>query len=67
MALASALLLGAGLTAAALARLAATDPGFRPAGLLTASLSLSASPRGEAERQPAFLDELLAETSRCRG
>lgn len=67
VALASALLLGAGLAAVALAGLAGTDPGLRRGGLLTASLLLAASPQGEPERQNAFFDELVSEVSALPG
>jgi predicted permease len=67
VALASSLLLGAGLAAAALAQLAGTDPGLRRTGLLTASLSLAASPHGEPERQGAFFRELVDEVESLPG
>ena len=58
-ALALVLLVGAGLLTKSFLRLMEPQPGFRPDGLLTASLSLSASPFGEPARQGPFFDEVL--------
>jgi predicted permease len=58
-ALALVLLLGAGLMTRSFLKLLTPEPGFRAAGLLTATVSLSASPRGEPERQEPFFEELL--------
>jgi predicted permease len=59
-ALALVLLVGAGLMTRSLLKLLTPAPGFRAEGLLAASLSLSASPFGEPERQGPFFDELLS-------
>jgi predicted permease len=59
LALALVLLTGAGLLTRSLLHLLEPRPGFRPDGLLTASLSLSASPFGEPERQVPFFEDVL--------
>lgn len=59
MALALALLVGAGLLLRSLARLQAVDPGFNPRGVITARLSLPASRYPDEARQTAFFQQAL--------
>jgi predicted permease len=59
VAIALVLLVGAGLLLRSFARLRAVDPGFRPAGVLSAQLVLPEQKYGEPERQVAFTRELL--------
>ena len=59
MAMAVALLVGAGLLGRSFLRLLHPDTGFRADGLMTVSLSLSTSPQAARERRPAFLDAVL--------
>ncbi|HEX6069851.1 MAG TPA: ABC transporter permease [Longimicrobiaceae bacterium] len=57
--LALVLLIGAGLLIKSFLRLQAVDVGFRTDDLQTMSISLAASPNGEAERQDPFFTALL--------
>jgi putative ABC transport system permease protein len=59
IALALVLLLGSGLMIRTLSRLLASDPGFDPAEVTTAQLSVAGSAYDTPERRPAFFDELL--------
>jgi predicted permease len=60
VALALVLLAGAGLLIKSFARVQGVDPGFAPAGVLTATLDLPAATYDTGERQRAFVDALLA-------
>jgi len=53
------LLAGAGLMTRSVLKLLAPEPGFEASGLLTARVSMSASPVGEPERQGPFFEALL--------
>jgi putative ABC transport system permease protein len=59
VAVALVLLVGAGLLLQSFARLRAIDPGFRPAGVLTAEIALPAKKFADDERRIAFTRELL--------
>ena len=59
VAVALALLIGAGLLLQSFARLRAVDPGFRPEGVLTAEIALPAAKFPDDERRIAFTHELL--------
>jgi putative ABC transport system permease protein len=60
VALALVLLVGAGLLLRSFVAMTRTDPGFRPAGLVTASLPIRTAEYPEAARLWRFADELLA-------
>lgn len=63
VAVALVLLVGAGLFLRSMARLEAVNPGFQPAGVVTATLSLPTSRYGKPEQQIAFyraLEEKIA-------
>lgn len=60
MALAVALLVGAGLLLRSLWALQRTDPGFQPRGVLTFSVSLPHTRYGTPEEQARFVDAFLA-------
>lgn len=64
LAFAQVLLVGAGLMLRSLGRLLQTDPGFRPASVVTAALTLPASRYGETTKAIAFYDQVL---ERLRG
>jgi putative ABC transport system permease protein len=57
--LAFAVLVGAGLMLASFARTLAIDPGFEPANVLTASVSLPVTRYPDAEARRSFTDRLL--------
>jgi putative ABC transport system permease protein len=59
VAIALVLLTGAGLFVASFARFQRMDPGFRPAGVLTAQISFPAERYPTAERQNQFLTSLV--------
>ncbi|HYU34645.1 MAG TPA: ABC transporter permease [Thermoanaerobaculia bacterium] len=59
VAVALALLVGAGLLLQSFARLRAVDPGFRPAGVLTAEIALPAKKFSDDGRRIVFTQELL--------
>ena len=67
VALALVLLAGAGLMARSFAGLLALDPGFRPEGLLTATVPLGGSPYEAASRQSAFFDQAAARVASLPG
>jgi len=58
VALAVVVLIGAGLLIRSFIRLRAIDPGFKPAGLLTVRLPLSAGRNNAQERRAAFVQQL---------
>ena len=60
VALALVLLTGAGLLLKSFARVQGVDPGFRPGGVLTATLALPPATYDTGERRRAFLDDVLA-------
>jgi putative ABC transport system permease protein len=66
-ALALTLLVGAGNAAKGLARLQRSEPGFDPAGVLTARLNLSASSHPGVAEKAAFTRELLARVAALPG
>ena len=59
VALAIVLTLGAGLMVKSLVRLLSVDPGYRPDGVLTASVSVPESEYADGERTSAFFQTLL--------
>jgi putative ABC transport system permease protein len=59
VALAIVLTLGAGLMVKSLVRLLSVDPGYRPEGVLTASVSVPESEYADGERTSAFFQTLL--------
>jgi putative ABC transport system permease protein len=59
VALALALLMGSGLLVRSLSRLLATDPGFRPEGVLTAQVALPRLTYDTPEKVQGFYDALL--------
>jgi predicted permease len=61
------LLLGAGLLIRSLARLLATDPGFRPAGVVTFRVSLPQGAFGKEAPKAAFFAQLLDRLSAIPG
>ena len=67
IALALALLAGAGLLVRSFARLAGVDPGFRPDHLLTFRLSLPEAKYKTPESQAAFFDEVLGRLAAASG
>src|SRR6202035_2621067 len=67
IALALALLAGAGLLVRSFARLAGVDPGFRPDHLLTFRLSLPEAKYKTPESQAAFFDEVLGRLAAAGG
>jgi putative ABC transport system permease protein len=62
--LAQVLLGAAGLLIASFVRLAATDAGFAPEGLLTMQLSLTAEKYGDPARREQFYDAVIQELAR---
>ena len=67
MALALAVVAGAGLTGRTLSRLQALDPGFDPHGVLTAVVSLSDATHPTAAHRLAFFDRLAVEIGSLPG
>jgi putative ABC transport system permease protein len=67
VALAVLLLVGAGLTARSFAALRAVDPGFEPAGVVTARVSPPIARYQERERWTGFYDALLERTRALPG
>jgi predicted permease len=67
VALASALLIGAGLMLRSFVNLMRTDPGFRPEHVLTASVSLPAADYKDGEAIARFYDLLVMDLSRLPG
>jgi len=67
VALALVLLLGSGLLLRSLASVLAVDPGFRPAGVLTARLQLPQSRYASEAQQRAFVQALLDNVSGLPG
>ena len=59
VALATALLIGAGLLMRSFVRLQSADPGFDPAGVVVIPIELDFAAYGEAWRRVTFLDQLL--------
>lgn len=59
LALALLLVLGSGLMVRTLARLLSTDPGFEPANVVTAQVSIPGTVYNNAERALAFFDAVL--------
>jgi len=62
VALSLVLLIGAGLMLQSFLRLHDVDPGFRPAGVMTASLSLPRARYASKEARVSFFRDLLAQT-----
>jgi putative ABC transport system permease protein len=67
VAIALVLLVGAGLLIRSFARLHEVDPGFRPADALAIDLSLPEKKYGDAPKQSAFVDEMLARLAALPG
>ena len=67
VALAVLLLVGAGLTARSFAALRAVDPGFDPAGVMTARIAPPSATYAERERWMALYDQLLERTRALPG
>jgi putative ABC transport system permease protein len=67
LALAMALLAGAGLMGRTLLALHAVDPGFDPEGVLSVTVSLGGTPHAAVERRVAFFDSLSAVLERLPG
>jgi len=67
VALAFAVLVGAGLLMTSFARTLAVDPGFEPAGVLTASLQLPVTRYTDATSRQQFADRLLERVSALPG
>src|SRR5262249_34900650 len=67
IALATVLLVGAGLLIRSFIRVRDTDPGFRPQSVLTMSVGLPPASYGKPEQVRAFYNELLGRLSSTRG
>lgn len=67
VALATALLIGAGLLMRSFVNLQATDPGFDPAGVVAIPIELDPSAYGEGSHRIAFLNELIERTMSIPG
>jgi predicted permease len=67
VALATALLIGAGLLMRSFIRLQAADPGFDPSGVVAIPIDFDQSAYGEASRRVLFLDELIERTMSIPG
>jgi putative ABC transport system permease protein len=61
------LLVGAGLLLKSFARLGQVDPGFDPAGVITARVSLGDERYQDEDRQTAFFEQLLARVNAIPG
>ncbi|HXO20335.1 MAG TPA: ABC transporter permease [Thermoanaerobaculia bacterium] len=67
LALSLVLLIGAGLMIRSFAQLSEVDPGFRPAGLLTARVNLPDAKYGDDRKSIAFFDDLLSRLAALPG
>ena len=67
IALALALMLGAGVVARSLGNLIAVDPGFRPDEVLSAQIALAGEAYGPVERRVAFHDQVVAKLRASAG
>ncbi len=67
VALAMIVLIGAGLLIRSFVRLRSVDPGFQPAGVLTARVPLSGGRNNARERRVVFLEQLTARVATLPG